>query len=61
MFPVGNVQLALSLLSLGLGLAIIASTVAMGGGATSVGVLMGVALTLNGVLRLWVWRRRRSR
>ncbi len=56
----GSVQLALSLVSLVLGLALMASTAAMGGGATSVGVLMGVALTLNGALRLWVWRRRRS-
>lgn len=56
----GPIQLVVSLVSLGLGLAMMASTVAMGGGSTSLGLVLGIALTLNGALRLWVWMRRRS-
>jgi hypothetical protein len=56
----GNLQLALSVLSLGLGLAMMASTALIGGSGTSVGFLLGLALVLNGALRLWVWMRRRS-
>ena len=49
----GSVR-ALSLLFVGLGLAILAITLANGGGPLSVGVFIGVAFAAVGVGRLWV-------
>lgn len=49
----GSVR-AFSLAFLALGLAILATTLANGGGALSVGVLMGVVFVAVGAGRLWV-------
>jgi hypothetical protein len=49
----GSVR-ALSLVFLALGLAILASTLANGGGPLSVGTLLGVAFLLLGSARLWI-------
>jgi hypothetical protein len=38
------------------GVAMIASTIARGGGALAVGVVLGLMLTLIGVARLWLAR-----
>jgi hypothetical protein len=43
-----------SLAMLGIGVAILASTLIAGGGATSVGVFLGVAFTVVGGARLWL-------
>jgi hypothetical protein len=45
---------SLSLVFLALGLAILVSTFANGGGPLSVGTLMGVAFLAVGVARLWL-------
>ncbi|HET7052421.1 MAG TPA: hypothetical protein VFI09_00710 [Solirubrobacterales bacterium] len=44
----------LSLAFLALGLAILASTFAHGGGPLSVGTLLGIAFVAVGVARLWL-------
>jgi hypothetical protein len=49
----GSVRL-LSLLFLGLGLAILAITLANGGGPLSVGFLMGIVFLAVGAGRLWI-------
>ncbi len=49
----GSVR-AISLVFLALGLAILASTFANGGGPLSVGTLLGVAFLLLGSVRLWI-------
>jgi hypothetical protein len=49
----GSVRL-LSLLFLGLGLAIVAITLANGGGPLSVGFLMGIVFLAVGAGRLWI-------
>jgi hypothetical protein len=49
----GSVR-ALSLVFLALGLAILVSTFANGGGPLSVGTLLGVAFILLGSVRLWI-------
>jgi hypothetical protein len=49
----GSVRL-MSLAFLGLGLAILVSTLAAGGGPLSVGVLLGVAFLAVGAGRLWI-------
>jgi len=49
----GSVRL-LSLLFLGLGLAILAITLANGGGPLSLGFLMGVVFLAVGAGRLWI-------
>jgi hypothetical protein len=49
----GSVRL-LSLLFLGLGLTILAITLANGGGPLSLGVLMGVIFLAVGAGRLWI-------
>jgi hypothetical protein len=49
----GSVRL-LSLLFLGLGLAIVAITLANGGGPLSLGVLMGIVFLAVGAGRLWI-------
>ena len=54
----GSVR-ALSLVMLGLGLAIIAVTLAGGGGPLSLGVLLGVAFLAVGAGRLWLASRMR--
>ena len=46
--------LALSLVFLALGVAILISTLAQGGGPLSVGTLLGVAFLLLGSVRLWI-------
>jgi uncharacterized membrane-anchored protein len=43
-----------------LGIAILVRTVTAGGGATSVGLIFGLLLTIAGALRLYVERRRKS-
>ena len=43
-----------SLVFVGLGVAVVAVTLANGGGPVSVGVLMGLAFVAVGVGRLWV-------
>jgi len=52
----GSVR-ALSLVFLTLGLVILVSTLAQGGGPLSVGFLLGVAFLLLGAARLWMSRR----
>jgi hypothetical protein len=47
---------ALSALMIVLGLTLIVSAVARGGGALALGVVIGVALTLGGAARLWLMR-----
>jgi hypothetical protein len=54
----GSVR-ALSLVMLGLGLAIIVVTLAGGGGPLSLGVLLGVAFIAVGAGRLWLASRMR--
>jgi hypothetical protein len=54
----GSVR-ALSLVMLGLGLAIIAVTLAGGGGPLSLGVLLGIAFLAVGAGRLWLASRMR--
>ena len=54
----GSVR-ALSLVMLGLGLAIITVTLAGGGGPLSLGVLLGVAFLAVGAGRLWLVSRMR--
>ena len=49
----GSVR-ALSLIFLTLGLAILVSTLANGGGPLSVGTLLGIAFLLLGSVRLWI-------
>ena len=49
----GSVRL-LSVLFLGLGLAILISTLANGGGVLSVGFLMGIVFLAVGVGRMWI-------
>lgn len=59
----GSVR-ALSLVFLALGLLILISTFAQGGGPLSVGTLLGLAFLALGVTRLWisgVFRRDRTR
>jgi hypothetical protein len=57
----------LSLVFLALGLLILISTLAHGGGPLSLGVLLGVAFLVVGIARLWLsgffrgWRGRRDR
>jgi len=51
----GSVR-ALSLVFLALGLVILVSTLAAGGGPLSVGFLLGVAFLLLGAARLWMSR-----
>jgi len=43
-----------------LGLAMLASTVARGGGPLSLGVILGGALAVLGALRVWLVRRGRA-
>jgi hypothetical protein len=50
---------ALSAILLLLGLAMVASTVAHGGGPLAVGVLLGAMLALLGAGRLWLARAKR--
>jgi hypothetical protein len=45
---------ALSLVFIGLGLALLISTLAHGGGPLSVGFLLGIAFLAVGVARLWL-------
>jgi hypothetical protein len=47
---------ALSLLLIVLGLVLIASALARGGGVLAIGVLVGVCFTLAGAGRLWLLR-----
>jgi hypothetical protein len=49
----GSVQ-ALSLVMLGLGVAIIVLTLAGGGGPLSLGILLGIAFVAVGAGRLWL-------
>ncbi len=49
----GSVRL-LSLVFVALGLALLVSTLVRGGGALSVGVLLGIAFLAVGVGRLWI-------
>jgi hypothetical protein len=53
----GSVR-ALSLVFVGLGIAILALTLANGGAPLSMGVLLGVLFVAIGVARLWLGRRR---
>lgn len=46
----------LSTLLIVLGLALIGSALARGGGATALGILVGVGLTVGGAGRLWLLR-----
>ena len=48
----------LSAIMVGLGVAMIAITLANGGGATAIGILFGVLFILAGGGRLWAQRRR---
>ena len=52
----GSVR-ALSFVFVGLGIAILALTLANGGGPLSMGVLLGVLFVAIGVARLWLGRR----
>lgn len=53
----GSVR-ALSFVFVGLGIAILALTLANGGGPLSMGVLLGVLFVAIGVARLWLGRQR---
>jgi hypothetical protein len=53
----GSVR-ALSFVFVGLGIAILALTLANGGGPLSMGALLGVLFVAIGVARLWLGRRR---
>ena len=48
----------LSVVMIGLGVAIVASTIARGGGAFTVGVIMGVLFVAAGAARLYIESRR---
>ena len=48
----------LSVVMIGLGVAIVASTIARGGGALTVGVIMGVLFVAAGAARLYIESRR---
>ena len=52
------VTLVMSVLMIGLGLAMIAVTLYNGGGAVAFGILIGVLFVAAGGGRLWVLRRR---
>jgi hypothetical protein len=45
---------ALSLVFIGLGAALLATTLAHGGGPLSIGVVLGIVFAAIGVARLWV-------
>jgi hypothetical protein len=47
---------ALSMLMVLLGLVLVVSALARGGGALALGVVVGVGLTLGGATRLWLMR-----
>jgi hypothetical protein len=49
----------MSLLLVGIGVAILVRTIAAGGGALAIGVLLGVLFVAAGAGRLWVTRRPR--
>jgi hypothetical protein len=51
---------ALSVLLVVLGIVLIASSVARGGGVLALGVVIGVCFTLTGAGRLWLLRRVRG-
>lgn len=53
----GSVRI-LSLVFVGLGLALLGLTLANGGGPLSMGVLLGILFVAIGVARLWLGRRR---
>jgi len=53
----GSVR-ALSFVFVGLGIAILALTLANGGGPFSMGVLLGILFVAIGAARLWLGRRR---
>ncbi len=53
----GSVR-AISFVFVGLGIAILALTLANGGGPLSMGVLLGVLFIAIGVARLWLGRQR---
>jgi hypothetical protein len=55
---VSPVTLALSGLMVLIGIALIARTVAAGGGAAAVGVVLGLLFMAAGAGRLWLERRR---
>jgi hypothetical protein len=48
---------ALSVVFIGLGLVILATTLAAGGGPVSLGVLLGIAFIAVGAGRLWLFAR----
>ena len=48
----------LSALMVGIGIAIVVRTIAEGGGALAVGILLGILFVLAGAGRLWTARRR---
>lgn len=50
-------SLLLSVATVALGLAILTSTLARGGGPLALGVLIGLSLTVVGAARLWLSRR----
>ena len=52
--------LALSLVMVGLGVAIVVSTVARGGGPLSVGILLGILFIAAGAARLYLTARPRD-
>jgi hypothetical protein len=52
---IGSTRL-LSVLLVVLGLALIVSALARGGGPAALGVLVGIGLTLAGLARLWLLR-----
>ena len=54
----GGLTTVMSLLMVGLGIAMIAVTLANGGGPTAFGILIGLLFVLAGGGRLWVQRRR---
>jgi hypothetical protein len=43
-----------------LGIVIVVRTIVAGGGATSVGLIFGILLTVAGALRTWAEHRRRA-
>ncbi len=48
----------LSVVMIGLGIAILVTTIARGGGPATVGVIMGVLFVAAGAARLWIEGRR---
>lgn len=50
-------SLALSAILCGVGLAMLVSTLARGGGPFALGVVLGASLTVLGAARLWLARR----